>query len=276
MKRIFVMALALSLTSLSLFADTPPGLPDPSGKKKEEPAPAPVPKPVPIKTNPEEAGVSVAEPSGSDKLVSWTDPVTGYHYMYIPKKRTFTRTAWACGNRGWDIFNLKYLSTEERARFYESAIYKAIPWRTLFKGEPGEISDAAVWNSTEFRDYASTAQVNIFKKLKVEERTRLTIEERVQGGVDEGAQYTSICMYRGPSWYQCSGDRVCKTYGITGGNKYYYEMASHTTTIYEYGTTEKDAIDWITKGATYRSPDHELPRRSCELLKSSIRCERLR
>ena len=276
MKRFLVLVLALSLTGAGLQADTPPGLPDPSGKKKEEPAPQPLPKPVPPKTTPEESGVGSAEPAGNDKLVNWTDPVTNFHYMYIPKKRTFTRTGLACGNRGWDIFNLKYLSVEEVGRFYQSDIYKAIPWRTLFKGEPGEISEATVWNSTEFRDYSPNAQASHFKKLKVEERARVVIEERTQGGMDNGPQYTSICMYRGPEWFMCSGDRVCKSYGLTSGGKYFYEMSSNTTGITEYGTTEQDAIAWISIGSTYRSPDHEMPRRSCELLKSSVRCERLR
>src|SRR5262245_40261101 len=71
-----------------------------------------------------------------EKVTTWEDKETGYHYMILENPRTYTHATMACGNRGWNLFNLKYLSYDERARFFQSPIYAALPWTTRFQGDP--------------------------------------------------------------------------------------------------------------------------------------------
>ena len=53
-----------------------------------------------------------------EEEVYWEDETTGFHYLFLKKKRTYAHAALACANRHWNLFNLKYLSAEEQGRFF--------------------------------------------------------------------------------------------------------------------------------------------------------------
>lgn len=185
------------------------------------------------------------EKAEEEKPVMWQDRESGNHYLYLPKKRTFTHTVWACRNREWDVFNYRYLSKEEQDRFYRSPIWKAIPWTVRFAGDPAEFKEAAFWGSTSYSDWAGTSAETLqMKERKFDRKLTLKYELRDASNAEDGLKLTTLCMLRGDAWFRCSATQVCTRYEktTTPGQPVYWVPASKSnTTIEEAGNTKEEA-----------------------------------
>lgn len=232
----------------------------------------------PPKPTPEETGETLPASPAIEKAVDWRDPVTNHSYLFVPKKRTWARTNLACRNRGWSVFNPKYLSADEWNRFMASPVIAAITWTTRFPDEPGEVREAAVWSSTSYSD-SGFADANLLKLrwLKVEGKTRATIEQSSTGNVDEGMQLSTICMYRGEHWYRCGAVQTCTHYEMSFGPTYYsVPFTSRQQTIEESGPTEQSAWEWIRRTGTYSTKGDSGPRVECKVDEKTLHCDRER
>jgi hypothetical protein len=215
------------------------------------------------------------ENPGADKPVVWQDRAGG-NYMYLPGKRTFQKASLACGNRGWTLFNPQYLDDADRAGFYASPVYAALPSITRFVGEPGEIWETSYWTSSQTETAASVA---VIKKIKIEAKARLEYVQYSTSGDDEtGAKHAVICMHRGAHWYNCSAEQVCtmeKLQRTPGNPAYWYPLGSVRRRFYESGETEGIATDRVRKRSVYQttSPDYK---NTCIVDPNSVMCDQER
>lgn len=221
------------------------------------------------------SGFAATQTAGADKPVDWTDPATGWHYMYLPTPRTFIHAQAACANRGWSLFNITYLSKEEQDHFYASPVYPAIPWTTRFAGEPGEIQEAGYWNSSEMSGAGSSATATMLKIMKVEGKTRSKIDYYDAGKPDDGLKLTTICMYRGKTWFNCSIVQHCTLYGWTttpGQPRYEYPEGTLDSTYSESGETEEEAMKQLVAKTNYKTPMEWKIHKVCVADKETFQC----
>lgn len=264
------------LPALPLAADpTLPGLPPSPTAPVTKPVAPSLPKPRPQAPAPE------PEPrTPEEKAIAWQDPTTGHHYMFVPGKRNFSKAWLACRNRGWDLFNFRYLSAEEWNRFYESPVFRAMPWKTRFAGDPGEIREAKFWNSSEWNTSLSGAALGAELKVrKIDPSVEMTADWYDSGANEETSpQFATFCMYRGKSWYRCSIQTKCHHYDLDASHRYIVPMTTHYDTYAESGETREEAIARATKAATIpRKPWGEPGGKyGCEPMTETVSCSRER
>ena len=214
---------------------------------------------------------SATETPGADKPVDWADPVTGWHYMFLPTKRNFSHAAAACGNRGWSLFNLQYLSAEEQERFHASPIYQALPWMTKFAGEPGEIKEAGYWTSSESDSGAIGVRM---KSMKIEMKVRISYDMMDARTAENAASLSVICMYRGKTWFNCGITQKCDLLGYTnssGQPMYEFPYGSVTTNFSESAVTKEAALALLLKHTDYMQPGDKVHKK-CAADKESFTC----
>lgn len=175
--------------------------------------------------------------AGTDDLTThWQDPITKHHYLYLTEARTFPRALKTCDSRMWSLFNPRYLAADEYQRFLASPLWAAVPWRTRFPGEPGELKEVGYWTSSQRWTHRPAAEVRWARKLTVEATTRTWTAFEEQGTFDDGLKLPTICMYRGETWHRCTGVSVC-----TGPRHSAYEAPELREYFVEEGATEDEA-----------------------------------
>ena len=187
------------------------------------------------------------EPTAAEPSVTWQDPVTGHHYLHLKTRRSFARAVAACDNRGWNLFHPGHLSADELARLRQSPVWASLTWGTRFAGDPGEVKETAVWTSSQLIRWRAMAEATWLRKLRVETKVREWTQEMEQGTFESGPTLETICMYRGPSWYRCRAQSICR-----GPRKSPYEAPTLETGYLEEGPTRESALERATKRGNHR------------------------
>ena len=203
-----------------------------------------------------------------EKILDWKDPVTGYSYIFLQNARTYPNAQAACGNRGWDLFNLGSLSPDEQERFYQSPLYAALPWTVRFEGDPGENKETAYWTSTIIDNSALGIHLRV---LKIEGKVR-SEELRYSMDPEAGAKLYTFCMYRGPEWFKCSAVKKC-TYSVLASKKYWVEFRSLYSNIYQEGSNHRDLTAMMFK--EYNEPVQIIDgiQQECRILPEKLECK---
>jgi hypothetical protein len=194
-----------------------------------------------------------------EKVVDWADPKSGTHYLILSEKRSFNHAFLACENRGWSLFNPDVLDTGEWQRFQKSPIYDAIPWTVQFAGDPGEIRKAAFWTALNYTDSMSGSADAMTLTVRKILGTVETHRDQYSDDEKNGAHFTTICFFRGKTWFRCSAEQTCThfTFTTTPGQPSYEVPEFTDNTQIEDSAETKDAVWQLLQkvGVGHSAPD---------------------
>ena len=167
------------------------------------------------------------------EATSWTDAKSGREYLLLDEELTNYQAETACESRGFALFDLRYVTDDERSELLVSPALEKLGWEKLYAGTSRETRVTKIWQGAQ-HGIMDTGYTQVILQ-KRGDKTTTTLEWH--GEEDTGR---AICMATESFWYFCNVHWKC-TYK-TGSSEY-----SMTSTYGDYGTSENDAMRRIVE-----------------------------
>lgn len=160
--------------------------------------------------------------------VRWTDLTSNREYLLLSGDKSWTEAEKACQSKGYALFDWRFISDAEKAKFWESDSLNQLQWVNHYPGTPRESFTAEIWqaNSTGAISYVLVAH-------KQGGKITLRREERTNAGAAN-----ILCMSVENFWYRCSFARRCV---------YPPSNMSTLTFLTDYGASEGEALHHLNE-----------------------------
>ena len=133
---------------------------------------------------------------------------------------------------------------------------------------------------SEKSHYAGTVtELLLLKERKVDHKRHITIEERMEGGMDDTVKHAAVCMFRGETWHRCRVETACvhEQFAYSPSPPHFYPISNFRETIYDEGETEAIARDFVLKRANWKWYSEDGHRhQECNADLSTMSCEQVR